>query len=97
MTSKKTRLVLALLAAMLMADSGFAACVRPQEPEIPSGSSASGADMLKAKKAVEAYIAEVDEYLKCGLDITMQRIAVDGMEKIASRYNEELRTYKAKS
>lgn len=89
----------ALCAAMslMMSGSAFAACTKPADPEIPAGATASGADMLKAKKAIETYMADVEKYLDCGLDSNTQQRAIDEMEKIAARYNEELRVYKAKS
>ena len=97
MIKKSTRLMLAATAALMMSGSAFAACVRPADPEIPAGDSASGADMLKAKKAVETYIAEIEAYLKCGVDSRTEKLALEDMEKVADRFNEELRTYKAKS
>ena len=94
---KNKLLTLTLLAGLTMTGSVFAACTQPANPEIPSGDSASGADMLKAKKAVEAYVADMEKYLSCGIADSVARRAEEEMKSIADRYNQELRTYKAKS
>lgn len=94
---KRKQLVLTALVGLLMSGPTFAVCIRPADPEIPSGDTASGADMLKAKKAVETYVAEVEKYLDCGVDSLNQKRAIDEMERVAARFNEELRVYKAKS
>jgi len=94
---KNTLLSFTLLAGITMTGSVFAACSQPANPEIPSGDSASGAEMLKAKKAVEAYVAEMEKYLSCGIANSEAKRAEDEMRDIADRYNQELRTYKAKS
>lgn len=87
----------ALVAGMLVQGTAFAACSRPADPEIPSGDSASGADMLKAKKAVETYIADVEKYMSCGIASNEQERAQKEMEALAQKFNEQLRIYKAKS
>ena len=94
---KNKLLTLALIAGMSMTGSAFAACSQPANPEIPSGDTASGADMLKAKKAVEAYVADMEKYLGCGIAGNEARKAEDEMKSTADRYNKELRTYKAKA
>lgn len=90
-------LIMTALAGVLFSSQAFAVCTRPAEPEVPPGDSASGADMLKAKKAVETYVAEVDKYLNCGADAASQKRAIDDMEDIAAQFNEQLRIYKAKA
>lgn len=94
---KNPLLTFTLLAGMTMTGSVFAACSQPANPEIPSGDTASGADMLKAKKAVEAYVADMEKYLSCGINNNEAKRAEDEMKSVADRYNQELRTYKAKS
>lgn len=90
-------LILTALAGLLLSSQGFAACVKPTNPEIPSGESASGADMLKAKKAVETFVEETNKYLECGIDTLTQKRAIDQMEDVAKAFNEQLRIYKAKA
>jgi hypothetical protein len=94
---KRKPLIMTAIAGLLVSSQTFAVCVRPTNPEIPSGDSASGADMLKAKKAVESFMAEVDEYLNCGPDAMNQKRAIDDKEEIAAQFNEQLRIYKAKA
>lgn len=97
MTKRTNRMLLVATLVLMMSGSVCAACVRPAAPEIPAGASASGAEMLKAKKAVETYIADIEAYLQCGVDSRTEKLALEDMEKVADRFNQALRTYKAKS
>jgi hypothetical protein len=90
-------LIMTALAGLLLSSQGFAACVKPTNPDIPSGDAASGADMLKAKKAVETFVEETNKYLECGIDTLTQKRAIDQMENVAEAFNEQLRIYKAKA
>lgn len=93
----KTRsIALVLLAGLAFSGSTYAACDAPADPEIPSGAAASGADMLKAKKAVEAYVAAAEEYMGCGIATPLKDRMATKMEKIVDQFNRELREYKAK-
>lgn len=94
---KRNLTALALVLGLCASPSLFAACSRPADPEIPSGETASGADMMKAKKAVETYIEEVQKYVACGVSNSEAKRAEDDVEKVADRFNRELRVYKAKS
>ncbi len=89
---------LVLLANLLMSGATFAACTEPENPPIPEGESANGSDMLKAKKAVEAYMTAAEEYLECSRPSTRQHNRmVNKMEDLASKFNNSLRAYKAKA
>ena len=90
-------LIMTAVAGLLFSSQAFAVCVKPSNPEIPSGDAASGADMLKAKKAVETFVEETNKYLECGVDSLNQKRAIDDMEEIAEQFNEQLRIYKAKA
>ena len=90
-------LMMTALAGVLFSSQAFAVCVKPTNPEIPVGDTASGADMLKAKKAVETFVEETNKYLECGVDSLNQKRAIDDMEDIAEQFNEQLRIYKAKA
>jgi hypothetical protein len=90
-------LIMTAVAGLLFSSQAFAVCVKPSNPEIPSGDAASGADMLKAKKAVETFVEETNKYLECGVDALNQKRAIDDMEDIAEQFNEQLRIYKAKA
>lgn len=106
----------------LLALSPFAlGCDYPQRAEIPNGGTASKEDMLAGQRSVKAYMAAMDEYLRCieqqekdtlaeMSDIPedehanrtaaltkKHNAAVEEMELIAARFNEEVRAYKAKS
>jgi hypothetical protein len=94
---KTKPLILTAIAGLLFTSQAFAVCVKPTNPEIPSGDAASGADMLKAKKAVETFVEETNKYLECGVDSLNQKRAIDDMEDTAEKFNEQLRIYKAKA
>jgi len=56
-------LALGLLAA---APAGFAACTYPKAPtQMPDGATASKDEMIAGQKEVKAFMAAMDEYLKC--------------------------------
>ncbi|HTQ98533.1 MAG TPA: hypothetical protein VMH83_01025 [Candidatus Acidoferrum sp.] len=94
----KTKLIaVTLFASVLAHGTAFAACAKPDEPDVPKGDSASGADMLKAKKAVETYVADIQKYMACGIASAEQDRAQKKMQDIANAFNEQLRIYKAKS
>ena len=94
---KTKPLIVTALAALLLSGQALAVCVKPANPEIPPGDAASGADMLKAKKAVETFVEETNKYLECGVDSMNQKRAIDQMEDVAAAFNEQLRIYKAKA
>lgn len=66
------------------------ACVRPERPRIPDGSTASAEALLQARTVLEQYLAAGDRYLTClrefeiGLGEAITE--VDGSE-IVMRYN----------
>lgn len=88
---------LTFIASLAFSTTAFGACNAPDDPEIPSGDSASGADMLKSKKAVEAYVSAAQEYMDCGVSTALQSRMASKMEKVVDAFNKELRAYKAKS
>ena len=94
---KRKLMAVTFVAAMLAQGVAFAGCSKPEDPEIPSGDSASGADMLKAKKAIESYVADVQKYMSCGVASSEADRAQKKMETVANQFNEQLRIYKAKS
>ena len=94
---KKILVAFGLLVGMAFSSVSFAACDKPESPVIPSGDSASGSDMLEAKKAVEAFLAAAEEYLECARVSSQKDRMVADMEDVADKFNKELRNYKAKS
>ena len=94
---KRKLLTVTFLATLLAQGVAYAGCSKPEDPEIPSGDSASGADMLKAKKAVETYVADIQKYMLCGIASMEQDRAEKKAKDVANQFNEQLKIYKAKS
>lgn len=89
---------LVLLVNLLMSGAAFSACETPEEPAIPDGESANGSEMLKGKKDVEAYVAAMEEYLKCSrLSVSRHNSMIDKMQDVAGKFNVQVRAYKAKA
>jgi hypothetical protein len=61
----KLSTVILISVAIFSATSAFAACDYPPEISVPDGSQATEDEMLAAQKAVKAYMAEMEAYLKC--------------------------------
>lgn len=95
---KKLMLTFGLLAGFAFSNATLAQdCVKPDAPAIPEGEAASGSDMLNAKKAVEAYVKAAEEFVNCTRSGMQKDRMIADMEEVASRFNRELRSYKAKS
>jgi hypothetical protein len=110
-TAKRTllgwTLALSSLAASLAA---HADCQLPPAPsKIPDGSHANQQEMLNAMQTLKEYSADVDTYMKCldfearqnhlsrAEEAQMHNEAFDALQKIAQKFNEQVRTFKAKS
>ena len=93
---KHRSLLLALVVFMAMTSAAMADCNQPDDPEIPDGPAASGADMLKAKKAIEAHVSAAEEYMGCGVASALKDRMAGRMEKVVDKFNKELRAYKSK-
>jgi hypothetical protein len=101
-----------LCATMMVATislPAFADCNLPPAPsKIPDGVSASEQDMVSAMKTLKAYNGDVDVYLKClEFETKQNRLssdehakkhnsAVAALEKVAAKFNEQVRAFKAK-
>ena len=109
MNSRK-RILVALAAAYAMSLQAHADCVLPPAPsKIPDGSTASEQEMMTAMQTLKQYNGDVDTYLKCldfeakqnrlskGDEERMHNSAVDTLQKVANKFNEQVRTFKAKS
>jgi hypothetical protein len=104
------RIVLALALTGAGILQAHADCVLPPAPsKIPDGKTASEQEMLTAMQTLKEYNGDVETYSKC-LDFEtrqnhvsaadaqrMQNNAVDTLQKIAAKFNEQVRTFKAKS
>ena len=61
-----TRLSKISVASILVFSTSLAiACEYPERPAIPDGTTASKDELLAAKDAIQAYMADVDSYLQC--------------------------------
>jgi hypothetical protein len=72
-------------------------CERPTSPStIPDGKTASKDEMMAAKKAIDAYKLAMEDYMGCERSNTKIESAHAELEKIADRFNEQVRAFKAK-
>jgi len=108
MTSHKR--LLAAVAVALFAGTAYAECTLPPAPsKIPDGNSASESEMVGAMQTLKQYDGDVNVYLKC-LEFEskqnrlsssererMHNSAVEQLQKVAAKFNEQVRTFKAKS
>ncbi len=108
--STRTRIVLALALAYAASAPARADCVLPPAPsKIPDGNSASEQEMLTAMQTLKEYNSDVDTYTKCldfeakqnrlskGEQERLHNAAVDTLQKIAAKFNEQVRTFKSKT
>jgi hypothetical protein len=100
----------ALLAVTLgTALPALADCVLPPSPsKIPDGSSANEQEMITAMQTLKQYDGDVNVYLKClefeqkqnrlsvALRDSRHNEAVGALEKVATKFNEQVRLFKAK-
>jgi len=103
-------MLVALAAAYSVSLAAHADCVLPPAPsKVPDGKTASEQEMVTAMQTLKEYNGDVDTYLKCldfeakqnhisaGDQEKMHNAAVDALQKIASKFNEQVRTFKSKS
>jgi hypothetical protein len=75
----------------------FAGCDKPSAPSaIPDGKSAAMDDMMAAKKAVDSFKKDMEEYLSCEKNSSKAESAQAELERVANRFNAEVRAFKAK-
>lgn len=111
--TRSTAILLSAL-AMIAMQPAMAACEYPGEITLPSGASATEAEMKAANQSVKQYMAAVESYLACldeeekaiGDTVTEEQkkvhtqrhnAAVDALNAVAGRYNEQLQIYKKKT
>jgi hypothetical protein len=103
------RILLAVALAYAASLPAHADCVLPPAPsKIPDGNSASEQEMLTAMSTMKEYNGDVDTYTKClefeakqnhmshADEERLHNSAVDTLQKIAAKFNEQVRTFKAK-
>jgi hypothetical protein len=88
---------------VLQASAAATVCKTPEEnaPAVPKGETASREEMVAAQAAMKTYNAAVVQYTLCvqkagGSETELNRI-VNQLEKLAVRFNAELRKYKQKA
>lgn len=101
-----------LVAALAYAASlpAFADCELPPAPsKIPDGNTASQQEMVTAMNTLKEYNGDVETYTKClefeakqnrlskSDEERMHNNAVDTLQKVAAKFNEQVRTFKAKN
>lgn len=104
------RILVAVALAYAASLPAHADCVLPPAPsKIPDGNSASQQEMVTAMNTLKEYNGDVDTYTKClefeakqnhiskADEERMHNTAVDTLQKIAAKFNEQVRTFKAKS
>jgi hypothetical protein len=103
--------ILAAVALTLAASlPAYAECVLPPAPsKVPDGRTASEQEMLTAMQTLKEYNGDVDTYNKClefeakqnrlsrADEEKMHNTAVETLQKIAAKFNEQVRSFKAKS
>jgi hypothetical protein len=95
MLMKRTLSVAILWTALAV--PAFAGCEKPSAPaSLPDGKSAAMDDMMAAKKAVDAFRKSMEEYLSCEKSGIKADSAQAELQKVAARFNAEVRAFKAK-
>jgi hypothetical protein len=73
------------------------ACEKPSSPAaIPDGKSASMEQMMAAKKSVDEFKRGMEEYMTCERISSKVDSAQAELERVANRFNEQIRAFKAK-
>ena len=99
----------AAAAACCFSLAANADCVLPPAPsKIPDGSTATQQEMVTAMNTMKEYNGDVDTYTKClefeakqnrlshADEERMHNAAVDTLQKVAAKFNEQVRTFKSK-
>jgi hypothetical protein len=106
----KKRILAALAVAYAVSMAAHADdCVLPPAPsKVPDAATASEQEMVSAMETLKQYNGDVDTYLKClDFETKQNRLskseeerrhndAVDAMTKIANKFNDQVRAFKAK-
>ncbi len=75
-------------------------CHGPNAPsEFPEPSTATEQDIITAQQAVKKYLSDMESALKCMDALHNERardMAIDDMQKIASKFNTVLRAFRAR-
>lgn len=83
-----------VLLALCCSGPVFAACDKPEPPEIPDPNTAVTAQMVKAQNDVKAFVAAAEDYLKCERNNFKADKMVEEMKTVADDFNKSIRAYK---
>jgi len=87
----------AAILSIALAVPAFAGCDKPSAPRtIPDGKTAAMDDMMAAKKMVDAFKRGMEDYLSCEKNAYNVASAQAELEKVATRFNAEVRAFKTK-
>lgn len=100
----------ALLAGSAVVVSASAGCILPPAPnKVPDGTTAPEEEMITAMETLKRYNTDVANYVKClEFEVGQNRLsrdeqarqhnaAIDGLQSIAAKFNEQVRLFKARS
>ena len=72
------------------------ACNAPKAPAaIPDGKAASKDEMLSIKKQVDQFKRDAEAFFECSKDDRKSESLQQDLEKVAKRFNDEVRAFKA--
>ena len=102
--------LLALTASALFALPAWSGCTLPPPPsKVPDGASATEQEMIVAMQTLKRYNTDVNNFVKClEFEATQNRLsrndqarqhnaAIDGLQSVAAKFNEQVRLFKARS
>lgn len=88
----------AAILSVALAVPAFAGCDKPSAPPaLPDGKTAAMDDMMAAKKSVDAFKKGMEDYLSCEKNASKVDSAQAELQKVAARFNAEVRAFKTKS
>ena len=102
--------LIALLATAGFALPAWAGCTLPPAPtKVPNGVQATEPEMIAAMQTLKRYNSDVNNYVKClEFEANQNRLsrdeqarkhngAIEGLQIIAGKFNEQVRLFKSKS
>lgn len=100
----------ALIAGSAVAAPAMGGCSLPSAPsKVPDGTSATEQEMVVAMQTLKRYNVDVNNYVKClEFEANQNRLsrdeqarqhnaAIDGLQAIAAKFNEQVRLFKSRS
>jgi len=86
-----------LVCSLFFTGPVLADCSVPEAPAIPKGFTATSSEMQKAKEEIEGYIAEVREYVSCGVSNAQAQKVADLAKVVVNKFNMEYQAYITRS